>query len=98
MAIFTNLSNYYRISGASSKVVARVKGTVGQVHTVQKLFFPSFPVFCPATPPSLYPFNKHLLSTYCARQVWGSECTVVNRAGSVPALMGSPSRLKCGFL
>lgn len=76
MSIFSVIyfSNYFRISGASSKVMALVKGTAGQIHTVQKLFFSSFPVFWPAPLPSLYSFNKCLLSTY-----YGIENMVVNK-------------------
>lgn len=83
----TYFSNYFRISGASSKVMALVKGAAGQIHTVQKLFFSSFPVFWPAPPPSLNSFNKCLLSTYYARQALGIEYMVVSKAVQVPALL-----------
>ena len=75
-----------RVSGVSSKVVAPVKGTLGQTH-YSETFLLLFPSFLPCTPPSLYSFNKHLLSTYCVRQVPGVENTVVNKAVRVPALM-----------
>lgn len=83
----TYFSNYYRISGASSKVMALVKRPAGQIHTVQKLFFSSFPAFWSAPPPSLYSFNQFFLSTYYARQALGIEYVVVNKAVRVPALL-----------
>ena len=55
--------------------------------TVQKHFFPSFLVFSPVYPPSLYSFNKHLLSTHYATQAPGTEYMFVNKAIRVHALL-----------